>query len=345
MIFVIEQRLKDSQIEEERRQKVLREIVERFLSEEEIYNLGNFKEQFTKIAHCTTMKLNPVSMAKLFDLMTMAVKYQVFHCRNPKQMYLCLLNHFEDLEELFKSIEDRRVRKFFTTKVAPIFGDLSAAKWTILRRKILNDYQEHQIRVSLLLRRELQLEDARFVLKRTIPDGFQKPGTTKFYGAMEESDQVTWAMAGGPPETVLEEEKELQSAEDFAGKRNWKLGRNLYDEASQQPRVPEDAPSVFEAQTSILSNMMFEESKKETAAQSMIQLSVLHDEADGKTDPEEKPEKQTVRFEKEGDSCPTVNSKNVNSFHVQKLIKNLQSDAQNDKQAPEDDLLAMMDAL
>ena len=112
MVFVIEQRLKDSKIEEDRRQKVLKEIVLKFLSEEEIYNIGDFKAQFTKIAHCSTMKLNPVSMAKLFDLMTMgngtsffmsitsflAVKYQVFHCRNSKQMYLCLLNHFEDLE-------------------------------------------------------------------------------------------------------------------------------------------------------------------------------------------------------------------------------------------------------
>jgi len=112
MVFVIEQRLKDSKIEEDRRQKVLKEIVLKFLSEEEIYNIGDFKTQFAKIAHCSTMKLNPVSMAKLFDLMTMgkcaffvksitsflAVKYQVFHCRNPKQMYLCLLNHFEDLE-------------------------------------------------------------------------------------------------------------------------------------------------------------------------------------------------------------------------------------------------------
>ena len=112
MVFVIEQRLKDSKIEEDRRQKVLKEIVLKFLSEEEIYNIGDFKAQFTKIAHCSTMKLNPVSMAKLFDLMVMgkcttffmsitrslAVKYQVFHCRNPKQMYLCLLNHFEDLE-------------------------------------------------------------------------------------------------------------------------------------------------------------------------------------------------------------------------------------------------------
>ena len=112
MVFVIEQRLKDSKIDTDRREKVLKEIVTKFLSEEEIYNLGNFKAQFTKIAHCSTMKLNPLSMAKLFDLMTMgkcaslvksittssAVKYQVFHCRNPKQMYLCLLNHFEDLE-------------------------------------------------------------------------------------------------------------------------------------------------------------------------------------------------------------------------------------------------------
>ena len=93
------------------------------------------------------------------------------------------------------------------------------AKWTIIRRRILNEYQvrlaivlnkrfngslklhfqEHQIRVSLLLRRGLQLEDARFVLQRKIPTGFQKPGITTFYGAMEESEQVNWAMAGGPP--------------------------------------------------------------------------------------------------------------------------------------------------
>ena len=141
------------------------------------------------------------------------------------------------------------------------------------------------------------------------------------------------------------EESELISAEDFAGNRNWKLGRNLYDDSQQETTSAENGKSAFEAQTSILSNLMFEENKEDTAAQSMIQLSILHDKDSPAIDENEVSGKLPPRSVGPGDSCPKVASKNVNSFHVQKLIKNLKKDAHHDEEAPEDDLLAMMDAL
>ena len=140
------------------------------------------------------------------------------------------------------------------------------------------------------------------------------------------------------------EESELISAEDFAGKRNWKLGRNLYDDSQEEELEKKDTESKsgFETQASILSNIMFDENKEDDAAQSMIKLSILHDKEGNDLEENNTSSNATMRT---GDSCPKVGSKNVNNFHVQKLIKNLQNDAQHDEEAAEDDLLAMMDAL
>lgn len=148
----------------------------------------------------------------------------------------------------------------------------------------------------------------------------------------------------GVLENVLPEESELISADDFSGKRNWKLGRNLYDDSREEVQTDSESEgkSGFETQASILSGMMFDENKEDAAAQSMIKLSILHDKEGNDLEVYNAGSNETTR---QGDSCPTVGSKNVNNFHVQKLIKNLQNDTHHDEEAPEDDLLAMMDAL
>lgn len=73
-----------------------------------------------------------------------AVKYQVFHCYNPSQMYLIMLNHFEALEDMFVNIDPgmrNRVRNYFTNIIAPRFTPLPMLQWAKLRRQILNDYE------------------------------------------------------------------------------------------------------------------------------------------------------------------------------------------------------------
>lgn len=73
MIFILDQRLRDSKIEGEKKKRVLTEVLEKFISNDEIYKINDdlFKRQFNRIAHCSIMKLNENSMGKLYDLMTM----------------------------------------------------------------------------------------------------------------------------------------------------------------------------------------------------------------------------------------------------------------------------------
>ena len=83
-------------------------------------------------------------MNKLNDLMIMALKYQTFHCHNPNEMFLVLLNHFVDLSKLYSDISyeyQLRVKTYFIQKIEPIFINFKLFQWIKLRRQILNDYQ------------------------------------------------------------------------------------------------------------------------------------------------------------------------------------------------------------
>ena len=71
--FNKDQRLRDAKIGKEKKQKVLEAIWDKFTADEEFYriNTNDFKTQFSRIAQSSIMKLNEVSMSKLFDLMIM----------------------------------------------------------------------------------------------------------------------------------------------------------------------------------------------------------------------------------------------------------------------------------
>ena len=105
MIYIIDARLKAQAVEQERSNKVMNDIVStmfnrRFIDEifnkhQPIYSRRVLKTMFDKLAHASIMKLNSNSMDKLYDLMTMAVKYQVLMCHNPRHMIALTLNHLD----------------------------------------------------------------------------------------------------------------------------------------------------------------------------------------------------------------------------------------------------------
>ena len=70
-------------------------IEEIFGKHQPIYSRRVLKTMFDKLAHASIMKLNSNSMDKLYDLMTMAVKYQVLMCHNPRHMVALTLNHLD----------------------------------------------------------------------------------------------------------------------------------------------------------------------------------------------------------------------------------------------------------
>ena len=47
---------------------------------QELFARKNLRIIFEKLVHTSIMRLNPVSMDKLYDLMTMAVKHQITFC-------------------------------------------------------------------------------------------------------------------------------------------------------------------------------------------------------------------------------------------------------------------------
>ena len=70
-------------------------IEEIFGKHQPIYSRRVLKTMFDKLAHASIMKLNSNSMDKLYDLMTMAVKYQVLMCQNPRHLIALTLNHLD----------------------------------------------------------------------------------------------------------------------------------------------------------------------------------------------------------------------------------------------------------
>ena len=70
-------------------------IEEIFGKHQPIYSRRVLKTMFDKLAHASIMKLNSNSMDKLYDLMTMAVKYQVLMCHNPRHLVALTLNHLD----------------------------------------------------------------------------------------------------------------------------------------------------------------------------------------------------------------------------------------------------------
>jgi hypothetical protein len=63
------------------------------------------KAMFEKLAHASIMRLNPASMDKLYDLMTMAVKHQVNHMI---RIYIIICKRGENISNKSFSTEDRK---------------------------------------------------------------------------------------------------------------------------------------------------------------------------------------------------------------------------------------------
>lgn len=55
---------------------------------------------FHQLVHTSIMKLNEASMSKLFDLMLMCFKMQVFLTASPVEIYNVTLNHLREVQKI-----------------------------------------------------------------------------------------------------------------------------------------------------------------------------------------------------------------------------------------------------
>lgn len=95
MLYILEQRLHAQSIAEEKRVRVLQDVIStmfshKFVGElfkpQPIYSMFSARQVFDRLAHASIMRLNESSMDKLYDLMTMGVKYQTASCTNARDI-------------------------------------------------------------------------------------------------------------------------------------------------------------------------------------------------------------------------------------------------------------------
>nr|KAF6383105.1 organic solute carrier partner 1 [Pipistrellus kuhlii] len=158
MLYILDQRLRAQNIPGDKARRVLHDIVltmfnksfiEELLKPQELYSKKALRTIYDRLAHASIMRLNQASMDKLYDLMTMALKYQVLLCPRPKDVLLVTYNHLDAIKGLIHDnppllhLVDETFRQLIE-----VYGCLSAGEFQLIRQTLLTFFQDLHIRYT-----------------------------------------------------------------------------------------------------------------------------------------------------------------------------------------------------
>nr|XP_034360045.1 protein OSCP1 isoform X5 [Arvicanthis niloticus] len=202
MLYVLDQRLRAQNIPRDKarkdewtevdRKRVLNDIIStmfnrKFMEElfkpQELYSKKALRTVYDRLAHASIMRLNQASMDKLYDLMTMAFKYQVLLCPRPKDVLLITFNHLDSIKGFIQDSPTviHQVNETFQ-QLTEVYGNLSAGEFQLIRQTLLIFFQDLHIRVSTFLKDKVQNSNGRFVLPVSgpVPWGTEVPGVIRY---------------------------------------------------------------------------------------------------------------------------------------------------------------------
>ncbi|NWR96977.1 OSCP1 protein, partial [Motacilla alba] len=199
MLYILDQRLRAQSIPGEKARKgercapdfvsaVMNDIIstmfnKKFMEElfkpQELYSKKALRTVYDRLAHASIMRLNQASMDKLYDLMTMAFKYQVLLCPRPRDILLVTFNHLDAIKDFISDSPgilnqvDETFRRLIET-----YNCLSDGEFQLIRQTLLIFFQDMHIRVSIFLKDKVQNSNGRFVLPISgpVPWGTEVPG-------------------------------------------------------------------------------------------------------------------------------------------------------------------------
>ncbi|XP_074236629.1 protein OSCP1 isoform X3 [Saimiri boliviensis] len=246
MLYILDQRLRAQNIPGDKarrdewteldRKRVLNDIIStmfnrKFMEElfkpQELYSKKALRTIYERLAHASIMKLNQASMDKqLYDLMTMAFKYQVLLCPRPKDVLLVTFNHLDTIKGFIRDSPTilQQVDETFR-QLIEIYGGLSAGEFQLIRQTLLIFFQDLHIRVSMFLKDKVQNNNGRFVLPVSgpVPWGTELPGLIRMFNNNgEEVKRIEFKHGGNYVRAPKEGSFELY------GDRVLKLGTNMY---------------------------------------------------------------------------------------------------------------------
>ncbi|XP_061520584.1 protein OSCP1a isoform X3 [Phycodurus eques] len=184
------------------------------------------KVVLTRLAHVSIMKLKTVSMEKLYELMIMAFKYQVFHCPRPKDLLLISYNHIDTIREFVKDTP-ALVNKVDEThrKIIEVYSSMTSGEFQLLRQTLLTFLQDMHIRVSIFLKNKIQNPNGRFALSTSgpVPHGMDVPGIIRIFDNKGRQMQQSRFSSGGSYTLPIKD-----ASFGLHGDRVIKLGVNMY---------------------------------------------------------------------------------------------------------------------
>ncbi|KAI9540233.1 Protein oscp1 [Dissostichus eleginoides] len=235
MLYILDQRLQALNTSEDNSEKVMNDIVgamfskdfmDELLKPQQLYSHRTLKTVLTRIAHASIMRLNPASMDRLYELMVMAFKYQIFLCPRPKDLLLITYNHIDTIRELVKDtpVVVNQVDETHR-KIVEVYSSLPEGEFQLLRQTLLIFFQDMHIRVSLFLKIQVQNPNGRFALSTSgpVPHGIDVPGLIRtFDGKGREVRRSEFPSGGSYSSSVREGCFELH------GDRVIRLGMDMY---------------------------------------------------------------------------------------------------------------------
>ncbi|XP_051519434.1 protein OSCP1a isoform X2 [Myxocyprinus asiaticus] len=213
-------------------------FLEELLQPQDLYTHRALRTVLTRIAHASILRLNPASMDKLYDLMTMAFKYQIILCPRPQDLLLITFNHTDTIKELVKD-NPSLVNQINEAQrqLIEVYTPLSDGEFQLIRHTLLLLFQDMQIRVSIFLKEQIQNLNGRFVLPTSgpVPHGFEVPGFIRWFNAKGREVRRTGFSSGGSYSSALHE-----GSFDLSGDRVTHLGTNMYSAPAPKDTYPSD---------------------------------------------------------------------------------------------------------
>ncbi|XP_068618046.1 protein OSCP1 [Battus philenor] len=170
MIYVIDQRLKSQNIPEDKSEKVLTDIVTVLLHpklQQELFipqpvaTHSVVKQLLQDISATSIMKLDEYSMNKLWDLMTMIVKWQISVAKN-QSIFDISRRHLKGISTLMPQFFPKKIIENVLKNIELIQEKISDEVYKCLYHTIILWFSEYHTKISVLLRLGLQNKDGTF---------------------------------------------------------------------------------------------------------------------------------------------------------------------------------------
>lgn len=114
------------------------------------------KSLLEKIVHSSIMRLGSSSIDKLYELIFMSVKYQMFTATEPQQLFDITLAHIESWSLMTDDPEILLQIQHAQSLLISTYKNLSAWTWMDIRNSLLNYLLPNKTRVTIFLKRGYQ---------------------------------------------------------------------------------------------------------------------------------------------------------------------------------------------